>query len=159
MFLPIAHTHAHMHTHDFYNCKTMKKFSKIAHARRSFRPRRTIKSASTPLRTSYIHSKQLSSVMPINKCMGLQAQARALKNIVASARKYYYGRSEILLQALTARNKNTNMEDMPQCPIQKLLDNFISAEKVKQCLIQICPYVGEKVFVGEFLGVCGLKSR
>ena len=48
---------------------------------------------------------------------------------------------------------------MPQCPIQKLLDNFISAEKVKQCLIQICPYVGEKECDGEFLGVCGLKSR
>lgn len=82
-----------------------------------------------------------------------------LASTSASAQKHCCERSEILLQALTARNKNTNMEDMPQCPIQKLLDNFISAEKVKQCLIQICPYVGEKVFVGEFLGVCGLKSR
>lgn len=89
-----------------------------------------------------------------------------LASTSASAQKHCCERSGILLRALRniaasahGKNKNTNIENMPQCPIQKLLDNFISAEKVKQCLIQICPYVGEKVFVGEFLGVCVLKTR
>lgn len=55
-----------------------------------------------------------------------------LASASASTQKHCCERLEILLWALRniaasahGKNKNTNMEDMPQCTTQKLLDNFI----------------------------------